>query len=196
MNTSAILLISALSAAITFSYNAYSGGSHDHHDDHEKEHEEEHDEEAHDGHDHSAHHHGTGHLNIAVEGNAEASVVSIYLQAPGADILGFERVPDDSEEKEALIQARATLDNADALFSFGDVECIATDESGMEVSESGNYTDVVAEYTFNCGSAPTLVGVNIQSYFSDLEVLKAVWVSDDGQGVMDVTASTTQITLR
>jgi hypothetical protein len=198
MNTSAILLISALGAGIAFSQFAHSGAGHDHHDEHEHEHE--HDEEAHGSHDHSAHHHGTGHLNVAVEGNGDGkekgAVVSIYLQAPGADILGFERIPDGSEEKETLLKAQATLNNSDALFTFEGVECAASPESGMEVSESGDYTDVVAEYTFDCASTPTRIYVNIQKYFADIQVLKVVWISDDGQGVTEVTSAKPQIELR
>jgi hypothetical protein len=38
--------------------------------------------------------------------------------------------------------------------------------------------------------------VNIQKYFADIQVLKAVWISDDGQGVTEVTSAKPQIELR
>src|SRR5579871_4009769 len=59
-----------------------------------------------------AHQHGHGRLQIAIEGNA----VSIELEVPGADIVGFEHPPTTPEQKTAFEQAKARLANGFTLF--------------------------------------------------------------------------------
>lgn len=60
-----------------------------------------------------AHVHGHGRLNIAVEGKT----VSIELEVPGADIVGFEHEASTPEQKAALEKAKATLGSGLALFT-------------------------------------------------------------------------------
>ena len=60
-----------------------------------------------------AHVHGHGHLNIAIEGKK----LTMELEVPGADIVGFEHEPSTPEQKAAVQQAKAKL--ADALALFG-----------------------------------------------------------------------------
>ncbi len=45
-----------------------------------------------------AHVHGHGHLNIAIEGKT----VSMELEVPGADVVGFEHEPSTPDQKAAL----------------------------------------------------------------------------------------------
>src|SRR5258708_3075099 len=49
--------------------------------------------------------HGRGHLNIAVEGNK----VSMELEVPGADIVGFEHAAKTDREKAAVETAKTQL---------------------------------------------------------------------------------------
>ncbi|MGO9460686.1 MAG: DUF2796 domain-containing protein [Rhodomicrobium sp.] len=59
-----------------------------------------------------AHVHGHGRLNIAIEGKK----LSIELEVPGADIVGFEHEPSTPEQRAAIPEAKAKLANALALF--------------------------------------------------------------------------------
>ena len=52
-----------------------------------------------------AHQHGHGALNIAVEGN----VIAMELEAPGADIVGFEHPAESAEDRAAIDAAIAKL---------------------------------------------------------------------------------------
>lgn len=59
-----------------------------------------------------AHEHGAGTLNIAVEG----SRVSMELEVPGADIVGFEHAATTDEQKAQLAAAKEKLNNGLSLF--------------------------------------------------------------------------------
>ncbi|MEM9783101.1 MAG: DUF2796 domain-containing protein [Pseudomonadota bacterium] len=59
-----------------------------------------------------AHEHGVGTFNIAVEGTS----VLIELEAPGADIVGFEHPAESAEDKAAITAAKARLADPLSLF--------------------------------------------------------------------------------
>ena len=59
-----------------------------------------------------AHVHGHGRLNIAMEGKK----LSMELEVPGADIVGFENEPSTPEQRAAIAEAKAKLANGLALF--------------------------------------------------------------------------------
>ena len=60
------------------------------------------------------HEHGHGKLNIAIEGNR----VSMELEVPGADIVGFEHEASTPDQKAAVEKAKATLSDALAVFKL------------------------------------------------------------------------------
>ncbi|MEO1468976.1 MAG: DUF2796 domain-containing protein [Pseudomonadota bacterium] len=59
-----------------------------------------------------AHEHGVGSLNMAMEGTA----VLIELEAPGADIVGFEHPAESAEDRAAVEAAKAALSDPLSLF--------------------------------------------------------------------------------
>ena len=61
-----------------------------------------------------AHVHGHGNLDIAVEGTK----VSMSLEAPGMDIVGFEHAAKSGDQKSAVDRATATLSAPLALFNI------------------------------------------------------------------------------
>ena len=61
-----------------------------------------------------AHVHGHGTFNIAIEG----SRVSLELEAPGMDIVGFEHAPSNDEQKGAVEKAKALLSEPLTLFAL------------------------------------------------------------------------------
>ncbi|MGI9388007.1 MAG: DUF2796 domain-containing protein [Methyloligellaceae bacterium] len=61
-----------------------------------------------------AHVHGHGSLNIAIEGNT----VTMELEAPGADIVGFEHAAKTDAQKAALKTAKEALESPLKLFVF------------------------------------------------------------------------------
>lgn len=61
-----------------------------------------------------AHVHGHGTFNVAIEG----SRVSLELEVPGMDIVGFEHAPSNDEQKGAVEKAKALLSEPLALFAL------------------------------------------------------------------------------
>ena len=61
---------------------------------------------------HGAHEHGVSKLKIAIEKNQ----MQLILESPGADVIGFEHKPENSEEKAAVAKALALLNAPDKLF--------------------------------------------------------------------------------
>jgi len=66
----------------------------------------------HESHSHGAHEHGHGHLNLVVDGNQ----LMIELQAPAADLVGFEHAARSDEDKAQHARAMARLQQPDTLF--------------------------------------------------------------------------------
>ncbi len=71
-----------------------------------------------------AHVHGHGRLNMAIEGKK----LSMELEVPGADIVGFEHEPSTPEQKAAIVEAKVKLANALALF-------IPPEKAGCELEQ-------------------------------------------------------------
>lgn len=61
-----------------------------------------------------AHEHGHGTFQIAIEGNK----LMMVLEAPGADIVGFEHEPGNDQQKEAIEKARALLLKGVSVFKL------------------------------------------------------------------------------
>jgi hypothetical protein len=84
-----------------------------------------------------AHVHGHGRLNIAIEGNK----LSMELEAPGADVAGFEHEAGTPEEKAAIPEAKAKLANALALFGPAPAAGCALDEAKVSLAEEHEHED-------------------------------------------------------
>ena len=82
-----------------------------------------------------AHVHGHGRLNIAIENKT----VSIELEAPGADIAGFEHEASTPEQKATIEKAKATLANGLALFTPpSEAQCTQTSSKVAIEAEHGH----------------------------------------------------------
>jgi hypothetical protein len=82
-----------------------------------------------------AHEHGHGTLDIAVEDKR----VSMELEVPGMDIVGFEHEASSDEQKAALKKAKAELENPLALFKLPDAAgCSVTEAKVALEAEHGS----------------------------------------------------------
>jgi hypothetical protein len=66
------------------------------------------------GHEHGAHEHGIGRLDIAVEKNS----IDIDLDSPAINLIGFEHAPGDAQERTTLNQAVTDLKQGGGLIAF------------------------------------------------------------------------------
>ncbi len=82
-----------------------------------------------------AHVHGTSEVQMAIEGTS----VSIALQAPGADLVGFEHHPETSADKAAMERAEDLLSRPLAL--FGVPETAGCEVAALDVVHSSQGDD-------------------------------------------------------
>ena len=88
------------------------------------------------------HQHGHGRLNIAIE----ASRVSMELEVPAHDIVGFEHEPATPEQKAAMEKAKATLAGGLALFKpSAAAECKLTNAKISTEANTSMITTMLAK---------------------------------------------------
>ncbi|MCP4010491.1 MAG: DUF2796 domain-containing protein [Proteobacteria bacterium] len=153
----------------------------------------------------SAHVHGEGRVNIAIDGNN----IFMALESPGADIVGFEHEARTSDEKAAVNQALAKLGDPMLLMRFtadascevrrasSEIEGEHDEHEGEEHSEHDEHEDeehaehegeeehgaFVAEYEFECAHIGALDFIEFTyfSQFSNSQSLDIVLIDGSGQ---------------
>ena len=149
-----------------------------------------------------AHEHGHTALDIAFEGNE----VSIDLQAPGDDIVGFEHAPSSAEDRGAVDAAIVALADPLSLFVMPDAAgCSATDVSTEVVYGHGEgeehenregemeggegHSEFQARYRLRCDDPGAIDGIDFAFFetFPNAEELDIQMVSDAGSTGLEVT---------
>jgi hypothetical protein len=160
----------------------------------------------------SAHEHGTGRLNIAIEGKR----VSMELEAPGADIVGFEHAARTAEQKAAVKKARATLAGALNVFKLpaeakcklvkADVEVHAAGEhdhgkaghehDAKKADDDHGHSEFHAEYAIDCAAPEKLTGIEFEYFklFSGAARLEVNLVGEKGQTQYEVSREKPRVT--
>lgn len=145
-----------------------------------------------------AHVHGQGTLNVALDGNA----LAIELEAPGADIAGFEHAATSDADKAALDAAKAKLSAALSLFKLpgeasckldsADVKVEAEDHDDDEDAaahdknvheEHGGHSAFHAAYALTCAKPDKLAKIETSYFaqFPNAQTLNANVVTAAGQ---------------
>lgn len=198
-------IIGSLLAAMSFASVAHDHADHDH-DEHGQ------DEHAHEEHDHdhdhgslAAHEHGVGSLNLVVDGDE----VTIELDSPADNLLGFEYLPTTDADKAKVKALRAQLTDAEALFVFPaaagcSVEEVELDsplfdavadehEHEHEHAEKSSeaHSDIQAHFHFTCTQAAELdqIQVALFSAFPGTERLLLQAIGPKGQQGGELTAA-------
>lgn len=151
-----------------------------------------------------AHVHGHGRLNIAIEDKK----VSIDLEVPGADIVGFEHEPSTPDQKAAIENAKTKLADGLALFTpSAAAGCslksakVATqaeheDEheheehaaSAHEEEPGHRHSEFHVEYSLECSSPSRLTAMTFDYFkaFSGAQELDIAVISPKGQSSFEV----------
>ncbi|MGO9472931.1 MAG: DUF2796 domain-containing protein [Rhodomicrobium sp.] len=153
-----------------------------------------------------AHVHGHGSLNIAIEGKT----VSMELEVPGADIVGFEHEPSTPEQKAALAKAKAKL--ADGLSIITPVSAAGCSLKSAKVAtqaehedeheheheaegaatheeESGHHhSEFHVEYSLECSSPSRLTAMTFDYFkaFPNAQELDIAVITPKGQSSFEV----------
>ncbi|WP_323906785.1 DUF2796 domain-containing protein [Aeromonas caviae] len=190
--------------AVTLLLAAAAFGAQAHHDEHES-------------HSHGAHEHGHGHLNLVLDGNQ----LMIELQAPAADLVGFEHAVNTDEEKAQYAKAVARLQQPDALFRFDPAAgCKLTQQELQAAKEDhdhdhehehehdkadgahdehhhddAGHADMGAMYTYTCATPAKLTGLEatLFSLYPSLEKLSVQGILPTGQTAAELTPSANKL---
>jgi len=144
------------------------------------------------------HEHGHGQLNIAIE----TKRVSMELQVPGADIVGFEHEASTAEQKATIEKAKATLADALSLFrlpaaagcTLADAKvAIHAEEHEHEEAdheeaaghEGGghHHSEFHVTYAIDCSAPEKLTGIDFKYFdaFAGAQELDINLVTEKGQ---------------
>ena len=156
----------------------------------------------------SAHEHGVGRLNAALDGQT----LELELESPAMNLVGFEHAATTDADKAKVAAARAKLENPLALFNlpkaagckvatqelesplFGDKP--DADDDHDEADKDGHephheHSEIQAHYQFSCsapGALKTLDLANIFNTFPATQKIQVQLISPSGQQGVEVTA--------
>lgn len=149
-------------------------------------------EERHGGPSHGAHVHGESRLNLAREGKQ----VEIELEAPGADIVGFESAPKSATQHKKVETAMGKLRNGATLFAFpsdagcrlaeAEVESPFKEEHGHghhKNAEEAEHSEFHAHYHFECQRPGELNEITVRLFeaFPGMQKIKVQAILPGGQ---------------
>ena len=135
-----------------------------------------------------AHEHGVARLDVAVD----AKRVSILLETPLDNLLGFERAPRSDAERDKVKATLARLRDGAALFridpaagcALAQVELVSAPlQLGPAVAATGDHGDLEGSYQFNCvaGAKAGFVEVGLFDAFAGLKRVELQVVTPRGQ---------------
>jgi Protein of unknown function (DUF2796) len=140
-----------------------------------------------------AHQHGIGRLDIAIEG----TTVSMALEAPADDIVGFEHIAKTAAEKAKVETAEAKLANPLALFGLSKAaDCTVQKaevkfETEVKDKKDGHdgHAEVKAEYTLACANTAEVKAIEFLYFkaFKGAEALKVNLIGPTAQAAYEVT---------
>jgi hypothetical protein len=162
------------------------------------------------------HVHGTSSVNIAIEGGT----VSIDLDAPGMDIVGFEHEASTTEQQAAMDTAVKALNDPIALFGIpAEAGCtVSTAEAGLEEheheeeehadeaagaaaehAEEAHHSDFAGAFTLACTDTAAVTALDFSGYFASFAGTQQVnvqLVSDSAQLSGHVDRSNTKLNVQ
>jgi Protein of unknown function (DUF2796) len=160
------------------------------------------------------HEHGRGTLNIAVEGNK----VSMELEVPGMDIVGFEHGAKTRKDKTTLEKAKQKLSAPLSLFKLpasagcrvteakvevetGEHDHAAKQEKKGEASKSSekeqHHSEFHNAYSLECSSPASITGIEFGYFnaFPGAEKLEVNVITPKGQNKFEVTRTRPNLSL-
>jgi len=157
----------------------------------------------------AAHRHGVGQLNVSVE----AGAAQLELEAPGADIVGFEHPPATAGDRAAIAAARQVLEAGDALFVFpsnagcalasADIHGPGAEDHDddhkaghKDDHDEAEHSTFRAVYSFICSgaAAPESMTVRYFERFPRSERLHVQVIGPDGQSARTLTPDAVELT--
>jgi hypothetical protein len=148
-----------------------------------------------------AHQHGHGNLNIALEGNR----ISMELEVPGHDLVGFEHAAKTKSQRAAVEKAKSQLGAPLSLFRLPAAAGCAVKEARVKL-ESGHeekgkkaghkhdddhdhdHSEFHAEYALECSAIAQITSIEFPYFatFKGAEELEVNLITPKGQSKFEV----------
>jgi hypothetical protein len=152
-----------------------------------------------------AHEHGRGTLNVAIEGKR----VSMELEAPGADIVGFEHAAKTRPQKAAVEKAKKDLLAPRTLFKFPAAAGCTVSAATVELEDGGDgdakakgdsdhaHSEFHAQYTFDCQVPASLTSIEFAYFrvFAGAQRLDVSVITPKGQTKLEASRAKPRIDL-
>ena len=140
------------------------------------------------------HTHGEGKLQILQAG----SEWQFVLQLPAADVLGFEYAPSTTSEKKRYEETQKVFQRFDDIFTLSNT-CELLDitlESPWEVANEheghahrNTHSDFRVAYLLSCQGPVKRIEMTGFPHWPSLQHVNAIWVTNKGQGALEITPS-------
>lgn len=155
-------------------------------------------------HEPGAHVHGVAELRIVVDGNQ----LTMSLESPLDNLLGFEHVPRTDVERTAVRHMARTLRDAAGVFTPSvaarcrpvSVRLASSAALGESIettpSDGDGHADLDADFTWQCEAPQALAGVDVDlmRHFPGLRRLKVQVASPKGQGAAELVPGKRSVT--
>ena len=150
------------------------------------------------GHEAEAHVHGVASMNWVLE----RTELSIVLQSPMMNLLGFEYRPKNKDEKLLFAAMTDKLKNPTKVIELIGGECrlmsanisnpfreeIDHEEEGATLSHEPSHSGITAKYDFLCQQPSQFEAMNVELFntFSDFKMINAQWIVNGKQGAAEL----------
>jgi hypothetical protein len=157
-----------------------------------------------------AHQHGHGTLNIVIEGTA----LQAELEAPGADIVGFEHPATTGSDKAKVAAARKKLADPSMLLALparagcrfisarvvheGEDDSAHHEEKHARHDGEAIHSEFRVAYAFDCASVAAITQITLPYFgtFPNAEELDVTLITGKGQKTFEVNRSNARIDMR
>lgn len=100
-----------------------------------------------------SHHHGMAEVSMVLSADG---AVSVALEIPAGDVLGFERAPATEAEEAILSDVIEILSDPMSLFEFPAAASCAVVSSETSLEAEGDHAELAAAYLLQCANASAL----------------------------------------
>ena len=140
----------------------------------------------------SAHVHGAGELNVAIDGNNAL----VELHIPANDVVGFENAPSDSSQQAAVDAALAELGDGGLFWFSAGAQC-SSSSADAEFEVEGDHAEFHIEYGYGCadGSAINSISTFIFELYVGVEELEANVVTASGASAYEWNSENATLSL-
>ena len=162
----------------------------------------------------NAHSHGDAELAIVLEG----AMITVELETPLYNLLGFEHHPETAAQKAKVEMAEDQLQKGEALFVFNaNAKCNLISESKAvhlfdedhhddehdehdehdDDEQEDSHKDVLLQYQYRCTKPSSLenVSVNLFEFFEDMSDIDVTYLGPSTQKQVSLTRKNTQMDL-